>query len=136
MNKISNCWNSSNWRSWFPILALFTLLWLVTCSRGISQGGGGPEVTDEVGETPTATPALTKVAASEPAPTATALVISEATSSLSPTEEPTNVPATPKICSPLAIHPIVELPEIVSAEDVVGELPGVDEAMRAIEDRA
>ena len=27
-------------------------------------------------------------------------------------------------------------PEIVSAEDVVGELPGVDEAMRAIEDRA
>lgn len=111
------CWNIPRWRVVYYLMAVFTLLWLSACMDGseVSVDGAPAEALVEVGATPTVILNQVKVASAEPSPTATSQIRSKAAPS------PTSLIKTPgdsngpTICSPLAIHPITELPEIVSA---------------------
>jgi murein DD-endopeptidase MepM/ murein hydrolase activator NlpD len=112
------CWNIPRWRVVYHLMGVFTLLWLSACMDGgeVSAGEAAAEAMVEVGTTPTVTLAQEKLATAEPSPTATSQSQSEAVPSPLPPTEPPVAPQEPAICSPLAVHPFSELPEIVSAE--------------------
>jgi murein DD-endopeptidase MepM/ murein hydrolase activator NlpD len=118
MDKDKHCRNITCWWAIFSPIIMIVLLWLAACASSgeVSSAVGNLEILDEVSETSIATHTQVEVVNVEPTPTATAHIFSEATPHPTKPVEPPVDPIEPEMCSPLAIHTIEELAEIVSAE--------------------
>lgn len=122
-----------SWWVWVLLLTVFALPFLVACTGGgRSPGVGSLAATVEVVETSTATGVQIEVGDLEPLPTET--VSRTRDIQPSPTMEQVRQPepASVEICSPLAVHPIAELPEIVSG-DYDPPPPGKEERHQGVD---